>query len=515
MSNINYISHIGWYILIIATIFELILFPSLENLCGCTVCLYGWLLFSQFVFNNQNFRTLFLPTVAVSGYLVMYFFLPLVMTLVEFKPITYNFEVPFITFFNQTLNATIIILAFLVCKSIYKPNNFLNRLWNNIGFFKSPSDIQIWIMSISSLVLFAVSQLTLHTIDNSDYSFDDMQKSAEGGGIMSIFASLSIYFGMPICFFFRKWYGSKEKMNYKIALVIYFIILLMIALISTRRSVLFKPIFSAAIFYALYLVLENKKIFTTARFFLYSMLFLLLTGPVADLAMAMALRRGDVKTISDVVSMLSNRDELHKQFNIMRDFAGDSDNSYSWSENYVNNIFLDRFCNLRVQDATIFYAHNLGYDNQKMHEYVKDKILYKIPTPIVHALGEKKINRTTPTDLMLDEYFHIKGYTRIGNMVTGDTGAGLYWLGYLYYPVAFIIYVFAFYFLGSLTTLRFGTLIIPIPILCTMQSYFMYFGNAYGIISSIEMLIRDGWMEILVYCAFFFIIRLFKNEYSI
>ena len=490
MNNINYIKQIGSYTLIIAVILEMMLFPSLENLCGCVVSLYGWFLFTQIVFNQYNFKKYFLPTVAIAGYILMYFFLPIIMTLVELKPITYNFEVPYTTFLNLFININVIITAFLLCKRVYQENNGLSRLWGKIGFFRPPTDNQIWTMSYISLLFFLSAQLTLHYIDGADYSFEDMQKNAEGGGITSFFTAFSTYFALPICLMFRKWYGSKENKNNAIQITFFLTILLAIALISTRRAVLFKPIFSATIIYTLSLVLENRKILTTARFILFSILFLLITGPIADLAMAMALRRGSVKSMSDVVGLLDNRDELHAQFNMMRDITNSSDNSYSWDENYVNNVML-------------------GYNNPKMHEYIKDRILYKIPTPIVHALGETKTNRTTPVDVMLDEYFHIKGITRIGNMVSGDTGAGLYWLGYWYYPVALIVYFLVFYFMSTLVFTRFGGFIIPIPILCTMQSYFMYFGNAYGIISSIEMLIRDGWMEILVYCLFFFVIRSF------
>lgn len=511
MNNIVLFAKTGRYIILFACLLELVFFPALENLCGCAVSIYGWLLFESYVFKLKNFKQFFIPTVAITGYIIMYFFLPLIMTLVEIKPLTYNFEVPYTTFFNQFINVNVIILAFICCKKIYHPHNFFTRLWCKLEYFKPPSDNQLWVLSIISLVLFVSYQFSVRDMDNSSFSFSDMQKNAEGGGVSAFLSSVSIYFALPICLFFKKIYGSNEKnKRFLTGIVIYAICLLAVALLSTRRAVLVKPFFSMVFLYFLLLIMGNKKInISFSGVLKYSIVFLMITGPLADLAIAMVLSRGQNKSIGSVIEMLYDRDKLHSQYNLMRDFMSKGDNSYSWSENYVNNVLLDRFCNLKVQDATIFYANKLGYNNPKMHEYMKDKIMYKLPTIVVETLGEKKKNRTTPTDLMLDEYLTIKDYIRIGNMVSGDTGAGLYWLGYYYYPVAFIIYILSFYFLSTLVFTRFGAFLVPVPVICFMQSYFMFFGNGAGIITKIEMLIRDGWSNVLIYCIFFFIIRKF------
>lgn len=509
MDNISYISKTGRMLLLVATLLEVIFFPTMENIVGCAVMIYGWLLFESLIFKRENFFRLFLPTVAVTGYIVMYFFLPLIMTLTEAKPLTYNFQVPYTTFFNQFLNINIIVLAYCWCKRVYRPNNLLNRIWKKIGYFRPPTDRQLWCIAIVSLVFFVLAQIRMYNIDTTDYTSEDMRQGAEGGGVFSFFSSLSTYFMLPICFFFRKLYGSHEKRIGWTTLIAYFAVIVAVALISTRRSPIAQPLFSMAIIWLFLVIIENRKIITTKSFFKYSVIVILVGGPLSNFAMAMALSRGEKDTSDAIISMMQNSDELHAKYNLIRDLTSNGgDNSYSWSENYVNNVFFDRFCNLRVQDATLYYADKLGYNNPDMHEYMKDRFLFGVPTPIVHAIGEKKVNRTTPVDLMLTRYFHGRdGIVRIGNMVSGDTGSGLYWIGYWYYPVALIIYFMAFYFLSSLIYTRQNSFVVPVPILCAMHGYFMYFVNSYGITSSIEMMERKGWMSILVFCFFYFVIR--------
>lgn len=509
MDNISYISKTGRMLLLVATLLEVIFFPTMENIVGCAVMIYGWLLFESLIFKRENFFRLFLPTVAVTGYIVMYFFLPLIMTLTEAKPLTYNFQVPYTTFFNQFLNINIIVLAYCWCKRVYRPNNLLNRIWKKIGYFRPPTDRQLWCIAIVSLVFFVLAQIRMYNIDTMDYTSEDMQQGAEGGGLSAFFTSISVYFMLPICLFFRKLYGSKAKGINKTTLIAYCAILVAVALVSTRRSPIIKPIFSIAIIWLFLVIIENRKIITTKSFFKYAVIVILVGGPLSNLAMAMALSRGEKNSSESIVKLMEDSEQLHAQYNLMRDLTSNGgDNSYSWSENYVSNVFLDRLCNLRVQDATLYYAEKLGYNNPDMHEYMKDRFLIRLPTPIVHALGEKKVSRTTPVDLMLTRYFHGRdGIVRIGNMVSGDTGSGLYWLGYWYYPVALIIYFLVFYFLSSLIYTRQNLCIIPVPVLCAMQGYFMYFRNAGGISSSIEMVERNGWMSILVFCLFYFVIR--------
>ena len=91
----------------------------------------------------------FIPFVAIFFYGLCFFVLPIAATLLEGKPVTFRFQVPYITFFNLMINATVIAFAFRVCHRIYH-EGWLTRLWQKLGYFKVPTNRQIWIWSFTS-----------------------------------------------------------------------------------------------------------------------------------------------------------------------------------------------------------------------------------------------------------------------------------------------------------------------------------------------------------------------------
>ena len=190
------------------------------------------------------------------------------------------------------------------------------------------------------------------------------------------------------------------------------------------------------------------------------------------------------------------------------------DNSSGWNEYYVDNTILDRFCNLRVQDATLFYAKELGFDDKGMKEFVNQYLLNEVPTFIIRSFGEKKILLNSPADYIASRYFSDEWYS-FGNRVSGDTGTGLFWLGYSYYPVALIIYILFFYYLGSLVKYKNGMLGIPLPIKCLIMTYFSTFINGQGILFCIHTLVRGGYLGIFIFCFIAFIARTISGGRSI
>ena len=119
-------------VLLICIAFECVFFPSMENAFGCIAELYGWLLISKTVLKKEYLYKYFIPFITLFCYAYFFFVLPIVVTLIEGKPITFRFAVPYITFFNLMLNATTIVLAFHVCRYIYR-EGWLSRLWEKIG----------------------------------------------------------------------------------------------------------------------------------------------------------------------------------------------------------------------------------------------------------------------------------------------------------------------------------------------------------------------------------------------
>lgn len=507
-SNIGKIKLIGRFVLIIGSILEIILFPAFKNFLWCLLFLYSWFLFEKFVFKNENFKRYLLPTLAVSGNILMYAFLPLIVTLIEIKPVTFNFEVPFDLCAYQAINITVIIAAYALCISVYKPDNILVKVWAKIGFFTPPTDKQIWTFAFICLGVFIFNSLTFsEAVDG----IDGVVASAEGGGIASAFQGLfKTCLLIPVCLFFKNFYGSYEKRDNKVLFLAFFFVIVICSIITTRRRYIFE---GALVFFILYclknIVFSNRQFVNAKRMLLLLAAFFVIGGPVSNLAIAMAVVRnmGETHSLRQVLDLYNDKEKMYaiKQIYTASNEVGGNKNG--WSEYYVDNALLDRFCNLRVQDATLFYAEKLGFDNPVMHKYMEDRLSTLVPGVLANLGGLEKRGESTPADLMESEYVFSGLVRYAGNKVTGHLGAGLYWLGFKYYPVAFVIYFALFYFFCSCVYTKNAQLIIPVIVLCQMKLYFMWFVNGYGIITSLETILRNGVQLIVFYCLVMFLVK--------
>lgn len=504
-TNIEQIKKYGFWILIIFTALETIFYFSLENIMGCIVFLYAWLLLSKIVLFKKNFELCLLPTLGVCGFIFCYYFLPLIATFIEGKPLTYNFQVANITFFNMFLNITTVISAYKLCISKYRHGNYIERVWRRIGLFTAPTENQIWLFGIIGCIMLFIGLLS----QSNPLEFEEMEVGTNlKTVVMNIFKA---YASMPICFFFCGLYGYKKTIHKKKFIIPFLVILSLIGVATTKRSMIFNAFASLGIIYTFVVVYYDKKVLTKRNMFISIVTIYLITGPIADLALAMALNRlnmdNGINTFEKVLDIYKDKDKMRVLKMAQKMITNnDGDNRLSWSEEYVDNIFLDRFCNIRVLDSSVFYAGELGYNNPKMHEYFKEEIVNRLPSPIVSLIGEHKVVHTTVADEMNNAYFNPDGKFWAGYKVSGDIGVGLYTFGYAYYPIAFIIYLLTFMLLSTYTTFFYSKFLIPTIILTHFYQRFVYFDNALGIYTSIGELMR-GWTEIVIFCVIFKFIR--------
>lgn len=500
-----------WILLFISITFELIFFPAWENFIGCLTFIYAWLLINRFVLKRKYLVSgLMLPVLSISGLVFMYFFLPLPMTLLEGKPLTFNFEVPYTTWINQILFITSVVIAFLMCKSLYRPYCWLNSLWGKMGYFKSPTDTQLWLFGILGVGALFV-QLFIQGED-SEEAVQNMGFMVQFIGFMKSYSVFPIFLMMPVLYKFQ---SDIKLFSWNHKVVIYIVFLILIGIATTRRSIMFQPIVAIAFPYVLLLIMNNKILINTKRSLLIIIGVYLLTGPVSNIAMAMILNRqisyeqNASRTMESVLELYSDKEKMHYLFQSqLMEYDNKGKNEDGWSEYYVDNILLDRFCNVRVIDATIFHAQNIGLGNSMMmKEYFRDYFINLVPSFLLGSV-KKNYDITSPGDVLSSESLRRSSlYT--GYRVAGDTGVGLSLWGYAFYLInTFVVFVFL-YFLASLVKVDAKTkkLIIPIPVLASLMSYFMFFGNSYGIFKYFRFVLRDGWEAILVYCIMFFIIR--------
>lgn len=504
--NIRIIYRVVIITLMIFTLLEAIFFPQMENLYGCGVFILSWILLYSFVLKKDRLKCFF-PYFMMLGLGISFYWLPLLVTMLEGKPLTFRFENPYLTFNNQLLNLIMLICAYRLCHHLYRNNNFFHNLWAKIGYFKVPTDKQIWVLGFIGLASF----LAMLRIQGSEAA--EAENLGAGGQILNI---LREFAGLPVLLFFKDIYGGNNKKTNKLLVFVYLAFFVLIGVATGKRGTILMPFASMAMCYILPAIIYNKKLFTTRNTFLIIILFYLATGPVADLAIAMALGRDNSgqtsssQTFDNITKIYNDKERLHTMYQAymaMSDNGGD--NNYGWSEYYVDNILLDRFCNLRVCDASLYYASKLGFDNPKMHDYFYHRLMFQFPTPILRLLGDNSNKfeyNFTPGDLLSTEGLGLT-YQYMGFRVAGDTGIGLYLWGYKYYFIAFFIYFAFFYFMSTVVDWRNGRIIIPVPQALSLMGIFFAFNNATGIVGIVSTLLRGGWQDIVLYCIIFFVVR--------
>lgn len=494
--------------LCILTFLEIFIFPEFENIYGCFTFIVAWGFLSVFVMNQQNVNKCFLPFIALLGLGICFFFLPLLITMIEGKPLTFRFQCPIQTFNYQLINLLMLILAYRICLNVYKSRNILSRLWSKLGYFTPPTDKQIWAMGIIGVL----SQIFLLLIMGTD------EARAENLGFFGHLLGVTKNFAcFPVLLLFKNLYSISVKTRTNKQLVIlYLIILLVLGLATGKRTAIFSSLVTIVMCYVVPIFTENKRIFSHRTLLIGFIGIYLITGPIADLAAAMALGRDNSErtssneTFQNIIDLYQDKERLnamYKTFLMTTDNAGD--NLSGWSEYYVDNIMMDRFCNLRVCDMTIDYANKLGFNNPTMHEYFYNQLLFIFPTPILNLLGiqvNKFKYQYTPGDLMSMESLNIGHYH--GYRVAGDVGIGLYLWGNWYFLFALFVYFSLFYFLSSLIKLEnYSYILFPLPVLTDLFRYFLLFNNSTGIVGVTTTLLRTGWQAIVVYCIILFIIK--------
>lgn len=502
-----------WVILLISCAIEVMLYPQEENILGCLVLVYGQILISKFVATLYNFRKYPLATLPVSFYGFFYYFLALPITLIEGKPLTFNFQVPFLMWGNHIISITVIVIAFLISKHLYKNTNLLNIIWRKVGYFTVPQEASIWALGFLGLAAFVYNMLNFRY--RGDYQ-------ATGNAATVIINCLQVLAVCPLCLYFKHLYGDNSRAATKGFVKYYIVLFALVGVATTRRGPIFAAFLSIALVYFYLLIINNKKVFTTKTTVLVIIGFYLVTGPIADLAAAMAINRQlqgstSVKVMFEKVwETYQDKELLHNSYQAVTAFADNGgDNSVGWSEYYIDNIFLDRFCNLRVIDATLYNAKVAGYNNSRGHEYFDEYWANQIPSFITNSLGIHKTVHGTVTDEMLIGNFGEKRYSIMGSKVGGETGIGLYLFGYNYYIFAFFVYIVFFYIMNTFSYSKGGSIVFPVPVIASFMTYCTIFNNANGIFTVMDTFTRPKINDMLVYCILIFILSIIFGKKKI
>lgn len=490
LSIISLIRRVGLFLTIVCVLGEVLFFFSPANLCGCLMCMTSWLVFSN-LFLRQNiiirhpFSWLFFLS------MFLYRYLPLIVTLSERKPITYGFENPYVTFIGETLLFLTQSCAFyLVC---YKSNSIstsLRHLLAKMRFYCSFNKLTLWIVGLIGLT----AQLVCYLSGRAEFGYVGLKFLAPVGKLQYI----------PLIMFFPSLYRVKGEAPSKSTLWLYLILLEFVALMGNSRETLIAPAFCSLIL--LFLDCVVRKIDIKKYVFSYRL-------PLACVLSILSFTAFSL--FSD--SMLSNRairDEvsavelLQKQMDYKTDSeVSEKQNdlipySEAWTERYVDNFILNRYCNMRITDETMHYAMLIeGWNflgNPQIRDEFFSKLFTSLPTPVLDALS---INIDKNELLFSEGDFLVATATNTaihsGYRVASHLALGLAGFGILYFPIQFFVVLLVFFLVDSLSTIK-PSITYSIVGLSMAFELTGRFRNSNGMLEDAFFLFRTFWQTILI-----------------
>ena len=331
-------------IILIAIAVELILWPSLENLIGCGMTLICWIIFSKIGLNETTIKEhIFSWLVFLS--MSLYRILPLLATLLECHSIGYNFVNPIETYLGETCLFLISALAFYLATNQKKALTSLKIRLYKCGFYDRVSDNTIWCLGILGLII----------------RFYLMSTHIQIGDIIGKALSGFTFFQYaPIMLFFPSLYKMsklKKIIVFNKGGVIYFIFIILLSFATNSRYAILEPFGTFALLFLLSYIQHPSRLRQNInkKYIILGIFIIIFLIPfVSDVSLAMLANRG---------------------------IRGE------WSENYVSNFALNRYCNMRVSDNTLYHAKKVGFANEKMYSDFWNEIIALLPSPILNSLG--------------------------------------------------------------------------------------------------------------------------------
>lgn len=478
-------------LLIAFSTIECVCYFSAENIFACIIMLLVWFLYKNKIFTSDNISNYPLIVLTLLAFIIFYFYLPIVVTLIEGKPVTYNLESPYLTFIYQFVFA----MSLLVAYNWFKMNNGskLSSFLNRFSFYYIPTAKGIWLLGIIGLLSMAFSN------GHSNIGAQDrsaMDRFFEGFTFLC-YAPM-VFFSIP-----RELKDRINKQN-QYVLYGYVVILLFLAVLTNRRHYLFAYVLTPFILYFVNTIAERREfVIKTKNVIIIILSSYLLFGPVTDFCLAMFVQRALVYDIKGkelwdaTIKTYNDKEALESIYRLFSE-EQTSFSSFGYTEYYVDNILLNRLCNLKPIDNSVTYTTKIDCitGNSFMQKKLVEKIKYLLPSPILKIVDPdfEKFNEASYGfhDYLINVANKVTGG---GYRVGGDSGIVIATFGLLSPIFIILFYGLFFYVINTF----WNSNLLSLFAVCKVFEIFYIFQNNHGLMDDINMLLRFFPQEILLY----------------
>lgn len=419
----------SWIVLLVFSTLQIALFGSLENAAAVACVVLAWLILTKFFLRPGVLQTYPLSSFLVLGFTTTQFYFPLVFTLLEGKPVIFNMDLPGEVFLHSVVALLVLVLSHLIYRSFSGPKQKqAPSLLVKAGFFRPPTDRQLWMMGFLGLgAMFYVY-----------FYSPSVGHEVSGAGDKFIHGLVAFSYA-PFFIPFGRLYG-KRKLNSKRMvplLVLFTILLIAISLGRNSRGAFMLGFTSLGFAYGLGLLLGvfKTRLFSARNIFIALAGLWFLTGPLADLATAMVIVRSQRNDIarSELVELTLEAYNNKEAIDFYRSAGVTQERE--WDEQYMNNLFLARFSNLKYNDASLMEASKLNEQDQSMFQFTIDRFLSNLPKPALAFLG-LDVDKEAVTSMSFGDFLHYNAGADanvLGGFRTGHfAGTGMAAFGWWY-----------------------------------------------------------------------------------
>lgn len=502
------IKRYGNIIILACVIIEMLIWPSINNFVGCLMTIISWVIFSWLGLNERVIRE---HTFAWLVFLSMslYRILPLIATMLEGNSIGYNFVLPLSTYCGETLLYLISALAFYLAINHKRSLIFIKRILYKLGFYEQVNDKILWCIGLLGFCINAYV-VTRNNIEHGDV----IGKTLVGFTFLR-FAPLLLFF--PVL--------TKDESNrvivYKPQCLFYLMLLVIISFTTNSRQAILEPIGTFVLLFLLSYINCGKEVrhSINKKNIVYVILITLFIIPVInDISLAMLYNRtfrDDIdrtELFRKTVDTFLDKDKM-ETLNLLKEKMDEKesaisvDNTKKWTEVYVSNFALNRYCNLKVTDNTLYHAKKVGYPNEIMNESFWNEIVLLLPIPILDFLDIKydKNDRYSSGDRLkaLSENRHpFRSF-----LITSHLADGLLTFGYWYFPIELFLFFLRFLFLDTFLFRYNGKVYYSVLGLITIFSFLAMFRHAGGCCDSLSYLLRGYWQDVILFIIGFTLLK--------
>ena len=372
----------SWWVFLFSVLIQCVLFWSIENFVCIIAVGFAWLILTRTFFRQSILLNFPLSSFCIIGFVSSSFYLPLVFTTLEGKPLIYNLELPEQIFLHSTLEMLVLVGAHAFYRFLWRSTfTRSTSIMERAGFFTVPRNIQLWIMGAIGL-----------TAQWYVYFANPEGREVTGTVTDKLIQALAVFSYAPFFLPVGKLYGNDEPFDKKFypLLIAYTVLLFAVGIGQNSRGFFMIGMTSVGFAYILGLLMGifKSKLFTLRNAIIAGILFWLLTVPIADLGTAMVIVRNERESIpaEELITLTleayGDKDAIRaKRLDDKIDGA-----SNEWDEPYLDNIFAARFANIKFSDMTLIQYDKIGQFDPDMQQYSIDHFWGYLPDPFLKAL---------------------------------------------------------------------------------------------------------------------------------